>query len=133
MADTIRKLKRLIDDEEKAENKIAEWQAILETTRALRKKEEDSEIIRSIRSLKLGPRELYELLVGIQKGTVSMETRQKILDAIEEETAGEGGDKGTGREDETAGCDEGESPVDNDEAEDGTEDVPEMEEDNDAV
>ena len=91
MAETSRKLKRLIDDEEKAMSKIAEWQEILETTRASRKKEEDSEIIRSIRSLKLEPRELYELLVGIQKGTVSMETRQKILDAIEEETAGEGG------------------------------------------
>lgn len=132
MADTIRKLKRLIDDEEKAESKIAEWQAILETTRVLRKKEEDSEIVRSIRSLKLEPRELYELLVGIQKGTVSMETRQKILDAIEEETAGEGGG-GTGLEAAGESRDTGGGPVENGETEDGTEDVPEMEENNDAV
>ena len=133
MADTIRKLKRLIDDEEKAESKIAEWQAILETTRALRKKEEDSEIVRSIRSLKLEPRELYELLVGIQRGTVSMETRQKILDAIEEETAGEGGSESTGQEAAGERRDTGESHVENGETEDGTEDVPEMEENNDAV
>ena len=106
MAETSRKLKRLIDDEEKAMSKIAEWQEILETTRASRKKEEDSEIIRSIRSLKLEPRELYELLVGIQKGTVSMETRQKILDTIEEETAGESGN--TDREAAGASRDEGE-------------------------
>ena len=131
MAETSRKLKRLIDDEEKAMSKIAEWQEILETTRASRKKEEDSEIIRSIRSLKLEPRELYELLVGIQKGTVSMETRQKILDAIEEETAGEGGS--TDREAAGESRDEGEGPMENSETEDGTEDVPEMEENNDAV
>lgn len=131
MAETSRKLKRLIDDEEKAMSKIAEWQEILETTRASRKKEEDSEIIRSIRSLKLEPRELYELLVGIQKGTVSMETRQKILDTIEEETAGESGS--TDREAAGESRDEGEGPMENSETEDGTEDVPEMEENNDAV
>ena len=131
MADTSRKLKRLIDDEEKAMSKIAEWQEILETTRASRKKEEDSEIIRSIRSLKLEPRELYELLVGIQKGTVSMETRQKILDAIEEETAGEGGS--TDREAADESRDEGRGPIESGETEDGTEKVPEMEENNDAV
>ena len=131
MAETSRKLKRLIDDEEKAMSKIAEWQEILETTRASRKKEEDSEIIRSIRSLKLEPRELYELLVGIQKGTVSMETRQKILDAIEEETAGEGGS--TDREAAGESRDEGEGPMETGGTEDGTEDVPEMEENNDAV
>ena len=131
MAETSRKLKRLIDDEEKAMSKIAEWQEILETTRASRKKEEDSEIIRSIRSLKLEPRELYELLVGIQKGTVSMETRQKILDTIEEETAEEGGS--TDREAAGESRDEGEGPMENGETEDGTDDVPEMEENNDAV
>lgn len=95
------------------------------------KKEEDSEIIRSIRSLKLEPRELYELLVGIQKGTVSMETRQKILDTIEEETAGESGS--TDREAAGESRDEGEGPMENGGTEDGTEDVPEMEENNDAV
>ena len=69
-----RKLKRLIEDEERTMEKIEELQSHLKDVRAARKQEEDLEIVRSIRTRKLGARELFHLLSGIQDGSVSLES-----------------------------------------------------------
>lgn len=77
--------------------KIAELQAFLKEIREARKREEDAEILKSIRGLKLGARDLFDLLSGIQDGTVSMEVRDLLLDNTEdadEENKGEiGGER----------------------------------------
>ena len=68
-----RKLKRLIEDEESTMAKIEELQAHLKEVRTARKQEEDLEIVRSVRTRKLGARDLLELLEGIQSGRVVIE------------------------------------------------------------
>ena len=78
---TSRRLKRLIEEEEKTISRIAELQDYLKSIREQRKQEEDLEIIKSIRSMKLGARDLFDLLNGIQDGSVTMEMCQSILDA----------------------------------------------------
>lgn len=55
-------------------NCIAELEERLRTIRAAQKKEEDSEIIRAIRSTKMGGRELLALLDNIQAGNVTFLT-----------------------------------------------------------
>ena len=57
-----KKLKKFLNDAEKTESKIAELEEYLRNVRAAQKKEEDSEIIRAIRSTKMGGRELLALL-----------------------------------------------------------------------
>ena len=68
-----RKLKKLIEDEETTLAKIEELQEHLKDVRRARKDEENLEIIRSFRTMKLAPREMLSLLDGIQKGSVSIE------------------------------------------------------------
>ena len=68
-----RKLKRLIEDEESTMAKIEELQTHLKEVRTARKQEEDLEIVRSVRTRKLGARDLLELLEGIQSGRVVIE------------------------------------------------------------
>ena len=53
-----KKLQKYLDEAEKTEQQIAELEERLRTIRAAQKKEEDSEIIRAIRSTKMGGREL---------------------------------------------------------------------------
>lgn len=67
-----RKLSRLLDEIQKTEKKIEEWQEYLKALNIQKKQMEDAEIIRSIRSMKLGSREMLTLLDNIQKGTVSI-------------------------------------------------------------
>lgn len=69
-----KKLKRLIDEEERTAARIEELQSRLKEIRIARKLEEDQEIVRSIRTMKLGARELLSLLTGIQDGSVSIES-----------------------------------------------------------
>lgn len=52
-----KKLQKYLDEAEKTEQQIAELEERLRTIRAAQKKEEDSEIIRAIRSTKMGGRE----------------------------------------------------------------------------
>ena len=66
-----KKLQKYLDEAEKTEQQIAER---LRTIRAAQKKEEDSEIIRAIRSTKMGGRELLALLDNIQAGNVTFLT-----------------------------------------------------------
>ena len=90
---TSRKLKRLIDEEEKIMARIAEQQDFLKEIREARKKEEDLEIIKSIRSMKLGARDLFDLLTAIQAGNLSEELRTRLLIAAEEETDPDGNEE----------------------------------------
>ena len=53
-----KKLQKYLDEAEKTEQQIEELEERLRTIRAAQKKEEDSEIIRAIRSTKMGGREL---------------------------------------------------------------------------
>ena len=92
---TGRKLKRLIESEERLEARIAQLQEELKSVRESKRKEEELEMVRSIRSLKLGGRELFNLLEGIQDGSVSLELQQ-LPDAARQE---EGRDSQTGSED----------------------------------
>lgn len=95
MSKTSKKQRRLIEEEEKALKKIAELQEYVKELREARKKEEDVEILRTLRSLKLGAWDLYNLLTGIQDGTVIMETLPKTPDQedISEETGDSALDK----------------------------------------
>lgn len=61
-------------DAEKTESKIAELEEYLRNVRAAQKKEEDNEIVRAIRSTKLGGRDLLALLENIQAGNVTFQT-----------------------------------------------------------
>ena len=62
-----KKLKKFLNDAEKTESKIAELEEYLRNVRAAQKKEEDNEIVRAIRSTKLGGRDLLALLENIQR------------------------------------------------------------------
>ena len=85
---TGRKLKRLIEAEERIESRIAQLQEELKSVRESKRKEEELEMVRSIRSLKLGGRELSNLLEAIQDGSVSLEPQHPEGDGQEEDTAG---------------------------------------------
>ena len=69
-----KKLKKFLNDAEKTESKIAELEEYLRNVRAAQKKEEDNEIVRAIRSTKMGGRELLALLDNIQAGNVTFLT-----------------------------------------------------------
>ena len=70
------KLKKILDDIQKTEDKIAEFQEHLKRQNTLKQQMEDMEIIKSFRSMKLGSRELLVLLDGIQKGTVTIQMNE---------------------------------------------------------
>ena len=65
-----KKLKRYLDETEKTKEKIAQLQEHLRNVQAMQKQDEDMEIIKSIRGMKFPPRELYELLCGLQEGSL---------------------------------------------------------------
>ena len=69
-----KKLKKFLTDAEKTESTIAELEEYLKNVRAAQKKEEDNEIVRAIRSTKLGGRDLLALLENIQAGNVTLQT-----------------------------------------------------------
>ena len=139
MRTTSRRLKKLIEEEEKTIARIAELQNLLKEIREARKKEEDLVIIKSIRSMKLGARDLFDLLTAIQEGNLSEELREQLLAEPEEEpeTAEETGlsaasESGylSGRGKRAEGviyADGGPDP----DYDDGAEDAPEREENND--
>ena len=64
------KLKKILDEIQKTEERIAEWQEHLRELNVRKKQMEDMEIIKSIRSMKLDSRSLLKVLDGIQKGTM---------------------------------------------------------------
>lgn len=70
------KLKKILDDIQKTEDKITELQEHLKRQNTLKQQMEDMEIIKSFRSMKLDSRELLVLLDGIQKGTVMIQMNE---------------------------------------------------------
>ena len=70
------KLKKILDDIQKTEDKIVELQEHLKRQNTLKQQMEDMEIIKSFRSMKLDSRELLVLLDGIQKGTVTIQMNE---------------------------------------------------------
>ena len=64
------KLKRVIEEIEKIENKVSEWQDQLKHLRQQRKQLEDQEIIKSIRSMQMSGADMLTLLDGIQNGNI---------------------------------------------------------------
>ena len=64
------KLNRVIEDIDKIEKKISEWQAQLKQLKQQRKQLEDQEIIKSIRSMQMSGADMLTLLDGIQNGNI---------------------------------------------------------------
>ena len=60
------KLKKVLDEIQKTEERITEWQEHLRELNIRKKQLEDAEIIKSIRSMKLNSRELLVVLDKIQ-------------------------------------------------------------------
>lgn len=83
-----KKLKRVLDEIEKTEGKIAVWQEHLQELNLLREQLENQEIIKSVRSLKLDGRRMLELLDGIQNGTVPVQWIEKFKSGIQENMDG---------------------------------------------
>ena len=131
-----RKLKRLIEEEEKTMARIGELQEYLKKVREARKNEEDLEIIKSIRSMKLGARDLFDLLTAISEGYLSEELREQLL-SDPEEAEGDEAVMGLAAPDASGRADrktEGDRPPDDEEDpeyEDGAMTAPEREENKD--
>ena len=68
-----KKYKRYLDEIERTEAKIAELQEYLKITKAALKQEEELEMIKAIRSMKLKGRDLFDVLNQMQNGNVSLE------------------------------------------------------------
>ena len=67
------RLKKVLDDIQKTEDKILELQEYVKKLKIQKKQMEDAEIIKAIRSMKMDSREMLTFLVGIQNGTVTMQ------------------------------------------------------------
>lgn len=65
-----RRIKRYLEEIDKTERKIAELQQYLKGVQSALKQEENNEMIKSIRGMKLSSKELFDLLNGIQDGNV---------------------------------------------------------------
>ena len=71
-----KKLQKYLDEAEKTEQQIAELEERLRTIRAAQKKEEDSEIIRAIRSTKMGGNVTF--LTAVNNASEEAETEEAI-------------------------------------------------------
>ena len=67
------RLKKVLDDIQKTEDKILELQEYVKKLKVQKKQMEDAEIIKAIRSMKMDSREMLTFLDGIQNGTVTMQ------------------------------------------------------------
>lgn len=79
------KLDRILNEIAKTEEKIAVWQEHLEELNIRKKQLEDAEIIKSVRSMKLGSREMLAFLESIQNGTVPVPLVQDDVGAGQSE------------------------------------------------
>ena len=80
-----RKLHRVLDEIQNTEKKIAVWQNHLDELNARREMLENAEIIKSVRSMRLGSRELLSVLEGVQNGTIILSEKQKAVEGLEED------------------------------------------------
>ena len=67
------RLKKVLDDIQKTEDKILELQEYVKKLKIQKKQMEDAEIIKAIRSMKMDSLEMLTFLDGIQNGTVTMQ------------------------------------------------------------
>lgn len=67
------RLKKVLDDIQKTEDKILELQEYVKKLKIQKKQMEDAEIIKAIRSMKMDSWEMLTFLDGIQNGTVTMQ------------------------------------------------------------
>ncbi len=89
------KLSRVLDEIAKTEEKIAVWQEHLKELNIRKKQLEDAEIIKTVRSMKLGSREMLAFLESIQNGTVPVPLAQDGVGAGQAEgMPGKAGDYG---------------------------------------
>ena len=75
-----KKLHRILNEIQKTEEKIAAWQDHLGELNVQKEMLEDAEIIKSVRSMQLGSRELLAVLEGVQNGTVILSERPEMTD-----------------------------------------------------
>ena len=75
-----KKLHRVLDEIQKTEEKIAAWQEHLGELNIQKEILEDAEIIKSVRSMRLGSRELLAVLEGVQNGTVILSEKPEMAD-----------------------------------------------------
>ena len=75
-----KKIKKYLDEIAKTEKKIADLQQYLRGVQAALKQEEDNEMIRCIRGMKMDNNQLYDLLDGIQNGTVKFQVSRESDD-----------------------------------------------------
>ena len=75
-----KKLHRVLDEIQKTEEKIAAWQEHLGELNIQKEMLEDAEIIKSVRSMRLGSRELLAVLEGVQNGTVILSEKPEMAD-----------------------------------------------------
>lgn len=68
-----KKIRRYLDEIEKTEKKIADLQQYLKGIRTALKEEENNEMIRAIRGMKLEGEELLQFLEGLKDGNVHFE------------------------------------------------------------
>ena len=94
-----KKLRKILDDIAKAEEKLAMWQAHLDELHTRRKQIEDAEIVKSVRAMKLEGREMLAFLEGLQSGTVPVRQEQSGIDAGQTDGAAEKKEDGTMAED----------------------------------
>ena len=72
-----KKIKKYLDEIAKTEKKIADLQQYLRGVQAALKQEEDNEMIRCIRGMKMDNDQLYDLLDGIQSGKVKFQVSRE--------------------------------------------------------
>ena len=80
-----RRLKKYMDDIDKVEKKIAEYQEQLQILMAGLKQEQELEMVRTLRSLNLDRRELFSVLNGLQDGTMTISDLEKLGAGSEED------------------------------------------------
>lgn len=79
------RLKRILGEIQKTEQKIAEWQEHLRELHMRKKQVEDAEIIKSVRSMKLDSRQLLEVLESIQNGKVTFPDTDILMNGADTE------------------------------------------------
>ncbi len=84
-----KRIKRYLAEIEKTEKKIAELQRYLKGVQTALKQEENNEMIKSIRGMKLSSKELFDLLNGIQDGSVSFKVEEVSEEELHEEDSRE--------------------------------------------
>lgn len=116
------KLSRVLDEIAKTEEKIAVWQEHLEELNIRKKQLEDAQIIKSVRSMKLGSREMLAFLESMQNGTLPVPLAQTGVDAGQAEgmlqKAGDYGRTETGQGETGNNSRPGEVPAEREDKED---------------